>query len=243
MTWTDDRLAALPVKHDVRLRGLEMTRLETFCDAAFAFAVTTLVVSGGEIPTSFAALVEALRDVPAFLASFVAIATIWLAHRQWSRRYGLDDGWTTVISLGMVFVMLVYVYPLRMVASAFMAFVSGGRLPTTFAITSNSDLPGLFVIYGMGFALQTMMLALLYVRALKAGAFLRLNPVETLRTRQEVVQHLVLAATGLASALVAGLLPTKVGIWAGFVYMTLPVTMPLTARRFAAQAARAQARE
>ncbi len=33
MTWTDDRLAELPVRDGVRLRGLEMTRLETFCDA------------------------------------------------------------------------------------------------------------------------------------------------------------------------------------------------------------------
>ena len=63
-------MPGLPVKDDVRLRGLEMTRLETFCDAAFAFAVTTRVVSGGDIPTRFAALVVALRDVPAFLTSF-----------------------------------------------------------------------------------------------------------------------------------------------------------------------------
>ena len=46
MNWTDEALAALPVKQGVRLRGLEMTRLETFCDAAFAFAVTLLVIAG-----------------------------------------------------------------------------------------------------------------------------------------------------------------------------------------------------
>ncbi len=37
-TWTEEQLAALPVRNGVRQRGRDMTRLETFCDAAFAFA-------------------------------------------------------------------------------------------------------------------------------------------------------------------------------------------------------------
>ena len=32
-----------PVEHGFRMRGLQMTRVETFTDAAFAFAVTLLV--------------------------------------------------------------------------------------------------------------------------------------------------------------------------------------------------------
>jgi uncharacterized membrane protein len=241
MTWTDARLADLPVKEDVRLRGLEMTRLETFCDAAFAFAVTLVVISEGTIPRSYAALVRALMDAPAFLLSFTAIAAVWVAHRRWSRRYGLEDGWTTVISLGMVFVMLVYVYPLRMVASAFMSFVSRGRLHTSFTLSSGRDLTGLFVVYGLGFALQMAMLALLYFRALRAGEELRLSAIERLRTGQEITAHAVLGATGLVSALVAGLLPTRLGIWAGFVYMILPVTMPLLALRYGRRADRLRA--
>lgn len=38
-------LSNLPVRDHFRLRGEAMTRLETFVDAAFAFAVTLLVVS------------------------------------------------------------------------------------------------------------------------------------------------------------------------------------------------------
>ena len=239
MRWTDDSLAALDVDGGFRVRGLGTTRLETFCDAAYAFAVTLLVVAGGAIPTSYAALLTALNDVPAFLCSFVAIAVIWLAHRQWSRRYGLEDGRTTLISLAMVFVMLVYVYPLRMVASAFMAFASGGRLPSAFVMETPADLTGLFVVYGLGFALQTAMLAALHLLAARADG-LRLDAVERLSTRHGVVANGVMAATGVASALAAALLPTHLGIWAGFVYPTLIVTMPAIAVRYRREAERLQ---
>ena len=164
-------------------------------------------------------------------ASFAAIAVIWLGHRQWSRRYGLEDGWTTLLSLAMVFVMLVYVYPLRMVASAFMAFASGGRLPSSFVMSSPADLTGLFVVYGLGFALQTAMLAALHLRALGVPG-LRLSALERLLTRHGVVANGLMAATGLLSALAAGLLPSRLGVWAGFVYTTLAVTMPVLSTRF-----------
>ena len=38
-------LSRLPVHHGFRLRGEAVTRLETFVDAAFAFAVTLLVMA------------------------------------------------------------------------------------------------------------------------------------------------------------------------------------------------------
>src|SRR5438874_13439470 len=38
------RLEELPRLRGFRLRGLEMTRLETFIDAAFAFAISMLVI-------------------------------------------------------------------------------------------------------------------------------------------------------------------------------------------------------
>lgn len=54
-------LDGLPVQNGFRLRGEEMTRLETFTDAACAFAVTLLVVVGGDaIPTDFAEMKAAM---------------------------------------------------------------------------------------------------------------------------------------------------------------------------------------
>lgn len=235
--WTDTSLAALPVRGGVRQRGLETTRLDTFCDAAFAFAVTILVISSGGVPDSYRQLLEALKDVPAFAASFASIAGFWLAHRAWSSDYGLDDAPATILSLIMVFVMLVYVYPLKMMFSAFASYASGGRLPTSFVMADPREMLGLFMIYGAGFAAQTGMLAALHAHALRAPG-LGLDPRERLLTRQKIVRFAVLGGTGLASALFAALLPPRIAIYAGFLYMTLPVTMPLLAIRHGRRAQR-----
>lgn len=229
ITWSEEQLAALPIQDGVRQRGVAITRLETFCDAAFAFAVTLLVIGGGSIPKSYADLILALKGVPAFAASFTIIAWLWWSHRTWSRRYGLEDSLTTLISLLFVFVMLIYVYPLKMVFSAFAGWVSGGWLPTEFVLASRRDMLGIFAVYGTGFAAQTGILALLHLRVLRVGATLGLNEVERLRTRQGVAQNLVLGATGLTSAAWAVAFPDQVAMFAGFVYATLPLTMPFSA--------------
>lgn len=54
-------------------RGASVTRVEAFVDAAFAFAVTLLVISLDSIPSSISSMVEALKGVPAFAASFAQI--------------------------------------------------------------------------------------------------------------------------------------------------------------------------
>jgi uncharacterized membrane protein len=217
--------AVPPPQHGFRLRGLEMSRLETFADAAFAFALTLLVISVDTIPESYDQLIFALKGVPAFAASFASIAFLWIAHRKWSRRYGLEDLPSTLITLCLIFVMLVYVYPLKMVFSGLFAWLSGGWLPATFTVTSASELAGLFIVYGIGFGVVMSIFALLYGRALRIADTLELNPIERMETRVDVVMSLILAGTGITSALFAWLVPPALGVWAGFIYMTLPISM------------------
>ena len=57
-----------PVQKGFRQRGMEMTRIEVFVDAAFAFAVTMLVISFDQIPQSFNEMVEAVKGIPAFIS-------------------------------------------------------------------------------------------------------------------------------------------------------------------------------
>ena len=110
-------------------RGQQVTRVEAFVDAAFAFAVTLLVISFDGLPRSADELVAAYKGIPAFAASFLLLATFWRAHERWSRWYGMDDSHSTVLSLMLVFLVLVYVYPLRMLFAGFFHFVSNGAVP------------------------------------------------------------------------------------------------------------------
>jgi len=187
MSWTETELQVLPEKKGFRLRGTEMTRLETFSDAAFAFATTMLVISVNTIPGSYDELMQALQGVPAFGLSFVQIMMFWIGHRAWSRRYGLEDTPSTITSLALIFIMFVYVYPLRLIFSALFAWLSQGWLPSEFGIQNRSELAGLFVVYGLGFSALSGSLAVLYLRAKSAAKSLGLNSLERVRTSEEVV--------------------------------------------------------
>lgn len=96
---------------EIRPRGLEMTRTETFTDAAFAFALTLLVVSIDSIPASYAELLDAVQGIPAFGLSCALLFLFWYGHWNWSRRYGLEDFPSIALSFLLVFVVLCYVYP------------------------------------------------------------------------------------------------------------------------------------
>ena len=59
-------LDALPRLGGFRLRGMEITRLETFIDAVFAFAITMLVIAAQQIPDDIETLLAAFKNVPVF---------------------------------------------------------------------------------------------------------------------------------------------------------------------------------
>lgn len=229
MHWDKTSLGELEVKQGFRLRGVKTTRMETFIDAAFAFAVSMLVISVGDIPRSYTELTTALKGAPAFLLSFAAILLFWLGHRKWSKRYGIEDSASVFISLGLIFLMLIYVYPLRLMFSALCSMLSGGWLPSEFTISDPIEMIGLFVIYGFGFSFMAGLMALLFNRPRKLKDKLKLNQLELFLTKQEVVLWTILSLTGLISGLFALLFPLRVGIYAGFVYFSLPFTMNLTA--------------
>ncbi len=54
-------LDSLPRLRGFRLRGMEMTRLETFIDAAFAFAISMLVIAANQVPDNIEELLGALQ--------------------------------------------------------------------------------------------------------------------------------------------------------------------------------------
>ena len=200
-------LSTLPVHDGFRLRREAVTRLDTFVDAAFAFAVTLLVVSFGAMPDSFAELYDALRRFPAFVAGFALIGMFWGAHHRFSRRFGLDDGTVTVLSLALVAGTLFYVYPLRMVMSAGMNFLTLGWAPSEFEVRSFYEFRLIFVIYGVGFGVLAAIIAWLNVHALRRADRLRLDAAERLLTRTEIGFQLIIIGCATLSILLALLLP------------------------------------
>jgi uncharacterized membrane protein len=163
-------------------RGQHVTRLEAFVDAAFAFAVTLLVISLDAIPENIPALIEAMKGVPAFALSFLMIALIWHAHATWSRRYGLDDARSTALSLVLVFLVLVYVYPLKILFSTFFAWISQGWFPSPVQITRYGDVTTMFVIYGVAFATLSACLTALYAHAWRQRGAIGLSREEAVLT-------------------------------------------------------------
>src|SRR5207247_3810638 len=102
----------LPRLGGFRLRGIQMTRLETFIDAAFAFAVSMLVIAAQQIPDNIQALLAAFKNVPTFVCSIAVLGIFWRGHWLWSRRYGLEDGAAILISWAMIDTIRILIYPL-----------------------------------------------------------------------------------------------------------------------------------
>ena len=215
-------------------RGASVTRLEAFVDAAFAFAVTMLVISLDAIPDSISAMLQALKGVPAFAASFAQIMMFWSAHATWSRRFGLDDRGSAFLSLVLVFLVLVYVYPLKILFGSFFAWISGGWLPQVAQIRTLADLRGMFTMYGLAFGSLSLLMAALNLHALRATISPPLSPLEREHTRREIVRWLYSALLAAGSIGIAFLVPATGPNWLfgmpGMFYALLGFTRPVSER-------------
>jgi len=206
-----------------RERGGATTRLEAFVDAAFAFAVTLLIVSFDRIPDSTAALVVALKGVPAFAASFLLIASFWRGHVDWSGRYGLDHREVQRLSLLLVFVALVFVFPLRMMFATLFAFVSDGWFPADLRFATLADVRIFFFAFAIGLGSMGMTMLLLYRSAWQRREALALDAAEIAMTRIELMRWAGVPAIAAVSVLMCAS-ETLVTIGApGFVFFALNI--------------------
>jgi uncharacterized membrane protein len=182
-----------------RWRGGEITRLEAFCDVIFGFAMTLLVVSL-EVPRNYAELMAAVRGFVPFAVCFAQLIMIWRAHYIFSRRYGLEDSYTMVLTVVLLFLVLFYVYPLKFVFTMLFNEITGRAEPG-----SLNDWQATVVMrmYAVGFASVFLLFALMYAHAYRLRRALGLDPVEELETRNALQENGLLVAIGLTSFLLA----------------------------------------
>ena len=196
-------------------------RLDNFTDAAFAFAVTLLVIGGSESPIDQAMLTRAVAEVPAFAIGFAIIVMFWAAHVRWRSLRGAGDWLSALLSVLLVFLVLVYVQPLRAMARSFSSFLGGGGTPF------RGHLGELFLIYGAGFVAMAAATAALFFELHRNPS---LDRTQRAAGRGEALIWLILVATGLVSILLAAFEATEV--IAPAVYATLPVTIGLFVWRY-----------
>jgi len=184
-----------------RLRGQEITRLESFSDAVFGFALTLLVVSL-DVPKTFADLMTTIRGFPAFALCFLFLALIWNGHYKYCRRYGLDDGTARFLTCVMLFLALFYVYPLKFLFNLSITAMLFGGSPQT-GVMTRSQFSSLLVIYGLGFAAVYLSMNLLYLHAYRVRDVLELNELEKFDTRYQIMRLTVLMTFGIIAAILA----------------------------------------
>ncbi|MEM8982417.1 MAG: TMEM175 family protein [Pseudomonadota bacterium] len=229
--WNDAELEGLQQEDGFRLRGLETTRLDTFVDAAFAFVLTLLVISFDDIPSNRAELVDATKKIPAFAASFATLMMFWLSHRTWSRRYGLETRGTVLMSLTLIFVVLVYVYPLRAIFEGMFDSISGGFLASSFEIDDFFTLRLMFVFYSIGFLAMSTLMQRLYAAASQRAVELGLDKAEARQTHLDQTSWIFSICFALISIAIAVFAPD--GAWitaAGYIYFVMLLARPMMMR-------------
>ncbi len=206
-----------------RWRGGEVSRIEGLSDAVFALSLTLLVVSL-DVPASYGEMRTAFLDIPAFAASFAVLMMLWVYHFQFHRRYGLEDGITLALNAVLLFIILIYVYPLKFLFTflgrAFTGRETGRVLPdgTRIPALQDGDMSSLLLTYSAGFTGIFLLFALMTWHAYRKREQLELDEAECLVARGSIREHLLSASLGVISMLIAALGSPRVVPLAGMIY-------------------------
>ena len=189
-------------------RRHEISRLEAFSDAAFAFALTLLVVSL-DVPRSYGQLMGLMKGFFSFACCFALLVWIWHEHDAFFERYALQDATTTIFNSALLFAVLLYIYPLKFMFDSFMFQVFGLQTNPPVKGMTLHELARASTIYGFGFFVLMSLFTLLYLHAYRQRQELRLTALESFDARTLAGHHSVSAAVGLFAMLFALLGPRE----------------------------------
>ncbi len=201
---------------DFTVRGQHGTRIEALSDGIFSLAIALLLISS-TIPSNYGELERFMYDFFPFACCMIYIYWIWKAQCIFFLRFGINDSYTEVLNLALLFFVLFYVYPLKFLMSFLLRYFYilisalfdpewiGKMRSYTFATFSNIEvqMPRLMLIYGLGFFSIFAILFLLYRHALKLREDLELSPIETLETESTLRQYLSIVYVTIISIVLA----------------------------------------
>ena len=205
-------------------RGGEVSRLEALVDGVFAIAVTLLIVSR-DVPQSFQEFINVMWMFSGFLFTFTFLFMIWHAHYLFHRRYGLEDFQTIFLNSILIFLILFYIYPLK-----FLATVLIGEVVINTVFNMNIDfgfhesifislnMQSVMIVYGIGVFTIWGILGLLYKHAYNHKELLKLNDYEIRVTKETILTYSIMSLFGLASIILACLLPSNLIAISGWIY-------------------------
>lgn len=191
-------------------------RLDAFADAAFAFAVSLIVVGNAGSAMDGNSLRSSVAAIPSFAIGFTLIAMFWATHARWRVIRGDGDWRSALLTLLLVFVVLIYVTPLRAMSTSLAAYIAGDLT------AYRGNIAELFTIYGLGFVAMCVLTALLFRDALRNP---ELAGDDLQSARGQIWVWTILALTGAISVTLS-MIPGA-GIFAPWAYATLPVTIGL----------------
>jgi hypothetical protein len=104
--------------------------------------------------------------LPVFAITFAMLLLVWHEHHTFFRQFGLQDGVTIWLNGLLLFVVMVYIYPLKFLFAMIAGFTGGAaRAGAQSAMIRNDQIVSLMVMYGIGFASIFTVLALMYLHA------------------------------------------------------------------------------
>ena len=219
---------APPTEPYFRWRGGEITRIEGFSDAVFAFAVSLLVVAL-EVPHTYSELRDVLNAFPGFVVSFMMLYLFWSYHYRYFRRYGLEDHFSKWMNAAVLLLVLFSVYPLKFLFGLMFQDLFSGGVHGVHSLSQPSDAEwaGLLRIYGFGLAGIFLCYAALYQHAYNLRARLRLTRAEEILTLAAVRGYAISIGVCLLSVVMVALgWPQK----AGLVYFLIAILVPVSTR-------------
>ncbi len=216
-------------------RGADVSRLENLSDIVFALVIT--LAAAQSVPTSFDELTSLWRDAISLGTCFALLVTIWRTHHVFFRRYDLQDERTLTLNAILLFLILVYIYPLKFMTDFVVQFFTGGYIGEDVeAVLTFAQVPWLYVVYGGFFAGVYGIFACLYAHALKRADEIGLSKRERAYTRFEIEFALgVVVLTGIIIVL-GFVLPPIIAPFVGALFSLMGAIAAICGKRAEARA-------